>query len=177
MYINEKGEITNRSLYDKSFQLYISLIAMYIFDIVCLIYASVKLDKEIKYICIFLSIIVLFILVILTKMYLVKYKITEEGLWIKYPLESSKLLYWKDFQQICICYSSRNSVGVYVLICFVKHGEKKSFSNGRWKVDSLFHYRSVITMDYTFALYKSIKKMCPYDIVDLRETTNYKRFT
>lgn len=49
--------------------------------------------------------------------------------------------------------------------------------SGRWKTDSLLHYRSVITMDYTFDLYKSIKKVCPYEIIDLREKDNYKIWT
>lgn len=177
MYINEKGKITNRGFYDNNWKTNIALIISYIFDFAFFTYSVIKLEEKIQCICIITAIYLLLILIITSQTLFVKYKIVEEGLWIKYPLEFPKILPWTDFQQICVCYSNTSGPGTYVFICFIKHGEQKSFMSGRWKAGSFLHYRSVITMDYTFELYKSIKKMCPYDIVDLRETTNYKIFT
>lgn len=105
-----------------------------------------------------------------------KYSFCEDGIWIKDPVRKPKLVLWKEFQQICICYASYTTKGeraAHVVICCVKRGEKKDFY-GRWKADSVFHFRKVITLGYTDELYNIIKIKCPYEIVDLRQTPQYK---
>lgn len=106
--------------------------------------------------------------------YNAKYKIDERGIIAKYPFHSVKLIPWSEFQQVCVCYgdySKANSAFVY--ICCVKKDEKKNFY-GRWKTNSAFHYRTVITMDYTEQLYDEIKEKCPYEVLDLRNTRAYR---
>lgn len=105
-----------------------------------------------------------------------KYEFFPEGIKVKYPLRSFKFFSWKEFQQICICYADYTTRGprkANSVICFVKKGEKKNII-GRWKTDNLFRYKSVITVDYTEELYEEVKKLCPYDIPDLRKTRTYR---
>ena len=104
-----------------------------------------------------------------------KYNFCDKGIWIKAPFKASKQISWEEFQEICICYSSYTTKGesaAHIVICFVKKGERKDFY-GRWKADSIFHCRSVITLGYTDELYNVIKINCPYEIVDLRGNPQY----
>lgn len=106
--------------------------------------------------------------------YYAKYDINEMGVLVKYPLESKKIIQWNEFQQVCICYVFKNRMGGrYVAICFVKNGQKKTLFPERWKTDNLFRHRQILIMDYTLEMYKKVKKMCPYEVVDLRETPGY----
>lgn len=105
-----------------------------------------------------------------------KYRFTKEGIYAKYPLKPEQLLYWDSFQQVCVCYAAYTTRGrqkANTVICCVKHGERKNFY-GRWKTDNPFRYSSVICIDYSPALLNGIKDMCPYEVIDLRETPVYK---
>ena len=107
-------------------------------------------------------------------------KISEQGLLVKYPWTSWNCIEWDQFRQICICYRGFNQYERYEtvykydpIICFVKHGEKKNFHD-RWNVDSRLHYKRVIWMDYTERLLEEVKEKCPYEVVDLRRTRQYR---
>lgn len=90
--------------------------------------------------------------------------------------EKEKRIPWQDFQQICVCYAAYTTRGPQrahsALVC-VKKGERV---NGllRWKTDNFFHFRSVITMDFTPERYEKLQSLCGSEIVDLRETLAYK---
>lgn len=125
---------------------------------------------------ILVGILVLFLHWWLILEYCTKYKVSEEGLLVKYPLEKWELISWKEFQEVCVCYHmppARNYEAAYVVICCVKHGEQKNVY-GRWKDVNPLRFRSVIRMDYTEELHKEVKKNCPYKVKDLRETGTYR---
>ena len=105
-----------------------------------------------------------------------KYEILAEGIRTKYPLQGWRLISWDEFQQVCVCYAGYTTRGerkAYSVVCFVKKGEKKNLY-GRWKTGNPFHYRSVITIEYTDELYEEVKEKCPYEIPDLRKTRLYR---
>ena len=106
------------------------------------------------------------------------YQYTAEGLLVKYPFQSEKLLPWSCFQQVCVCYtdySTRGEKTANSVICFVKHGEEKNAIR-RWKTQNPFRHRSVICIDYTPELYAQVQAVCPCDIPDLRQTPAYKMY-
>ena len=106
---------------------------------------------------------------------LAKYCFQTDGLSVKYPFRAKTFIPWHDFQQVCVCYAAYTTRGAKraaTVICLVKTGEKKNIY-GRWKTDNPFRYRSVITIDYKPELYTEIKKRCPLEVVDLRETQAY----
>lgn len=178
MYINEKREITDKTLYRNTLlNVFITIINICI--VILFFFLSCRFQDVKPLYDFYFSLVILWSIITITglKILFVKYEITEEGLYVKYPLESKKLLKWNVFQQVCVCYHHNKGVGGYVVICCIKHGEKRSFWTNRWKTDSLFHHRSVITIDYTYELYETFKKMCPYEIIDLRETDDYRIFT
>lgn len=107
---------------------------------------------------------------------LAQYRFTNEGLFTKYPLSKKKLVPWKEFQQVCVCYAAYTTRGerrANTVICCVKKGEKKNMRR-RWKTDSLFRYRSVICIDYQPTLLEGLKDVYPGEVVDLRDTPQYR---
>ena len=105
-----------------------------------------------------------------------RYRFTKEGIYSKYPLRQEQLHPWEDFQQVCVCYAAYTTRGqrkANTIICCVKHGERKNFYD-RWKADNPFRYRSIISIDYSSALHCGIKEMCPYEVIDLRNTLSYR---
>ena len=106
---------------------------------------------------------------------LAKYRFTKEGVYAKYPLKAEQLLPWNSFQQVCVCYSAYTTCGkrkANTIICCVKCGERRNIY-GRWKTENLFRYRNIVCIDYTPGLHEGIKDMCPYTVIDLRDTKEY----
>ena len=107
---------------------------------------------------------------------LARYRFVTEGIYAKYPLRTEQLLPWNAFQQVCVCYSAYTTRGkqkANTIICCVKHGERRN-SCGRWKTENPFRYRNIVCIEYTLALHERIKDLCPYTVIDLRETKEYK---
>ena len=107
-----------------------------------------------------------------------RYRFSKEGIYAKYPLQHERLYHWTDFQEVCVCYSAYTTRGprkANTIICCVKYGERKNLY-GRWRAENPFRYRSIVSIEYSLALYCGIKEMCPYDVVDLRGTQAYKLF-
>ena len=105
-----------------------------------------------------------------------QFRFSKEGLYAKYPLKPEQLIPWRAFQQVCVCYCAYTTRGprrACTIICCVKHGEKRNLY-GRWKADNLFRYRTVIAIKYSPELHAGVKEMCPYEVVDLRETRAYR---
>ncbi len=105
-----------------------------------------------------------------------KYEFNTDGVIVKYPMRAKKNISWDKFQQVCICYAGYTTRGerrAHSVICCVKKGEKPNML-GRWKIGYLFHYQSIIYMEYTYQLYEEIKEKCPYEVVDLRKTRTYR---
>ena len=105
-----------------------------------------------------------------------RYRFSKEGIYANYPLQHERLYPWTDFQEVCICYSAYTTRGprkANTIICCVKYGERKNLY-GRWRTENPFRYRSIISIEYSPALYCGIKEMCPYDVIDLRGTQAYK---
>jgi len=96
------------------------------------------------------------------------------GVSVKYPMEPQRYYGWNEFQQVCICYHSRGTeVNGYPILCLVKKGQKKN-ALGRWKTLSIFHYRSILCLDYSEELLDAVRRFCPYEIPDLRNRENYR---
>lgn len=107
---------------------------------------------------------------------LAQYRFTKMGLFAKFPLQKEILIPWEDFQQVCICYAAYTTRGeprANTVLCFVKKGEKKNWKL-RWKTDNIFHYRSVLCIDYRDSLFEGLKEVFPGDIPDLRNTLAYR---
>lgn len=107
---------------------------------------------------------------------LARYRFTKEGVYAKYPLKTEQLLPWRSFQQVCVCYSAYTTRGkrkANTIICCVKCGERRNIY-GRWKTENPFRYRNIVCIEYTPGLYEGIKDMCPYTVIDLRETKEYE---
>lgn len=107
---------------------------------------------------------------------LAKYRFQDDGLFVKYPLKEGFVITWDAFQEVCVCYAAYTTRGprrANVVICCVKKGEKQN-GYGRWKTDNIFRHKSVITIDYSLELLEGIKEKCPYEVVDLRNTLNYR---
>ena len=105
-----------------------------------------------------------------------RFRFEAEGLAVQYPFRRERLIPWDAFQQVCVCYG----LAVYkgekhppVVICCVKHGEKKNIYD-RWKTDSPLRYGRVLCIDYTQALHLGICERCPYPVADLRKTPAYR---
>lgn len=109
--------------------------------------------------------------------YWAKFEIDYKGVWEKYPFRAKKFIPWDHFQEVCICYEMyyRRGMKVYVMICFVKNGAKKNYK-GQWKLDGLFSYKKIISLDYTEELHKRLQQICPLGVIDLRDTPEYKLF-
>lgn len=104
------------------------------------------------------------------------YRFEEDGIYAKYPLQAPQVIPWDAFQQVCVCYGGYTTRGerkASTYICCVKKGEKPNVY-GRWKTDNVFRHRRVITITYTPELHEGIKERCPYEVVDLRNTLNYR---
>ena len=109
---------------------------------------------------------------------LVKYKISFDGVYAKYPLTKLKLFKWDEFQEVSMCYAARTTRGeprAIKVLCFVKKGERKNIY-GRWKTDNIFKHRRVITINYSDELYEFVKSVCPYRVLDIRKTWEIKKF-
>ena len=107
---------------------------------------------------------------------LAQYRFTKEGLFAKFPLSKGSVIPWEEFQQVCVCYAAYTTRGerrANTVLCCVKKGEKKNMRR-RWKTDSIFHYRSVICIDYQPALLEGLKDVYPGEVVDLRDTPEYR---
>jgi len=106
---------------------------------------------------------------------LAQYRFQDNGLYVKYPLSKGRLIPWNAFQEVCICYGGLNSRphNAAPVICCVKKGERRN-GYGRWKTNHIFHYKHVITIPYSPELHEGIKEKCPYKVVDLRNTLNYR---
>ena len=107
---------------------------------------------------------------------LARFRFSKEGIYSKYPLQQEQLHPWDDFQEVCVCYAAYTTRGprkANTIICCVKHGERKNLY-GRWKADNIFRYRSIISIEYSDALHCGIKEMCPYEVIDLRNTLSYR---
>ncbi len=100
----------------------------------------------------------------------------EEGIRLKCFGEPQSYILWRELQQVCICYSGYSTRGPHtaqtVLVC-VKAGEKKN-DMMRWKTDNFLHFRNVVTMEFTPELYQKIAEVCPLEIIDLRNTPEYR---
>ena len=102
------------------------------------------------------------------------FSFSDKGVYVKYPLEKQHFYPWTDFQQVCICYYSRaTEMSGYPMICLVRNGEKPDLF-GRWKTGSMLHYRKLLCLDYSEEQLLEIKKVCPYEIPDLRNKGNYR---
>lgn len=102
-----------------------------------------------------------------------KFRFQADGIYVIRPLSRNHLIPWNQFREICVCYgtfTTRGSSAAVTVICCVKHGEEKNAS-GHWKTDNPFRYNSVITILYSQEAYERIKDMCPFAVVDLRNTT------
>ncbi len=109
---------------------------------------------------------------------LVTYKISLEGVYAKYPLTKLKLFKWDEFQEVSVGYARRTPRGqswALKVVCFIKKGERKNIY-GRWKSESLFRHRRVITIAYSDELYEFVKSVCPYRVLDIRKTWEIKKF-
>ena len=105
-----------------------------------------------------------------------RYRFNKEGVYAKYPLKPEQLYPWNYFQQVCVCYSAYTTRGkqkANTVICCIKHGERKNLY-GRWKTENPFRYRNVVCVAYSPALFDGVKDMCPFEVIDLRETPAYK---
>ena len=105
-----------------------------------------------------------------------KYRFKKEGVYVKFPLKPEQLFRWDNFQQVCVCYSAYTTRGkqkANTVICCVMHGERKN-AYGRWKTENPFRYRTVFCINYSLSLHNGIKEMCPYEVIDLRETYAYR---
>ena len=110
------------------------------------------------------------------EMGLAQYRFAKEGLFARFPLGKEALIPWDSFQQVCVCYAAYTTRGesrANTVICCVKKGEQKNIK-GRWKTDSLFHYKSVICIDYRPSLLEGLKAVFPGNVVDLRNTPEYR---
>lgn len=97
-----------------------------------------------------------------------------EGVWVKYPLEKKLFYPWEEFQEVCVCYTSRaTDMNGYPIICLVRKGEKKDHF-GRWKTGSALHYRKLLCLDYSDEQLQEMKRFCPYEVYDLRDKGNYR---
>lgn len=107
-----------------------------------------------------------------------RYQFTELGLYAKYPLQEQRIIPWKSFQQICICYDGYTTRGpskACTAICFVQKGEKKNMY-GRWKTNT-FNYRGVISIALNPDLLLELQLTCDAPITDLRGTRCYRHPT
>ena len=103
-----------------------------------------------------------------------EFSFSNDGVCVKYPLEKQHFYPWEDFQQVCVCYYSRAAeMNGYPLICLVRKGEKTDHF-GRWKIGSVFHYRSLLCLDFSEEQLQEISRCCPYNVLDLREKGNYR---
>ncbi len=100
------------------------------------------------------------------------FRFETDGLCVKYPLHSWHMIPWDCFQQVCVLYSYTGS-NPHPEICCVMKGEKTNMF-GRWKTTNPFRYRTVICISYTPELHEGIKEKCPYEVIDLRGTPNYR---
>lgn len=97
-----------------------------------------------------------------------------EGVWVKYPLEKKLFYPWEEFQEVCVCYTSRaTDMNGYPIICLVRKGEKKDHF-GRWKTGSALHYRKLLCLDYSDEQLQEMKRFCPYEVYDFRDKGNYR---
>lgn len=105
-----------------------------------------------------------------------KFRFQADGIYVIRPLSHNRLIPWDQFQEICVCYgafTTRGTPNAAVVICCVKHGETKNAA-GRWKTDNPFRYNSVISILYSQEAHAKIKDVCPFEVIDLRNTTAYK---
>lgn len=108
---------------------------------------------------------------------LVEAQPTCNGLVVKYPLQKEKIVSWGEFQEICVCHRGISAQPMNPsyepIICFVKKKEKKDIY-GRWKADNPFRYKSVISLPYSDELLTKVRKFCPYQVPDLRQSRLYR---
>lgn len=137
---------------------------------------SIAYSISFAFFCIGMGVLIVMMFFGYFSMIFFKYEILAEGIRTKYLLQGWRLISWDEFQQVCVCYAGYTTRGerkAYSVVCFVKKGEKKNLY-GRWKTDNPFHYRSVISIDYTDELYEEVKEKCPYEVPDLRKTRLYR---
>lgn len=176
MYVKSNGEIMDKVRASKV-EKKIVLIGFAIIGSILIILSSWDFKQKAISIFPFGLIVGVFLLVLVavfSSQFYAKYEFQENGISVKYPFSSQKMISWNEFQQVCVCYSDYGKYGsAFVVIACVKKGAKKNMY-GRWKTTSPFSHRSVITMDYTDELYKEIKEKCPYEVSDLRNTQAYR---
>ncbi|MBR3765161.1 MAG: hypothetical protein IKK57_11520 [Clostridia bacterium] len=109
--------------------------------------------------------------------YLGKACITAEGVTVTRPLARPQVIRWEDVRQVCICLYNRRMGEIgghgHPQLVFVLPGAKKNLFD-RWKTHSAFQHRKLIAIDYDEQIDDAIRKLCPLEIVDLRDTPPYK---
>jgi len=96
-----------------------------------------------------------------------KYEFCKEGIWRKYPLAKEELVYWKDFQQVCVCYMQFTN-GKRVVIAFVRDWTKR-ISGTFVEANHPFNIRSIMILDYSRELYEKVKVYYPNEIENLTD--------
>lgn len=109
-----------------------------------------------------------------------KYRITEFGIIIQYPLGITVKYSWDILSEVGVCkvhYTTRGSFSYLTVIrCVVgeeKNGPSKGY--GRW-ADSLYstiHFNKVVVILYTEERHKEFNSICPLDVIDYRGIKRY----
>ena len=173
MYINKNGQVEDKKINNRIETFLFPTVSLTMANIFLMLGFVDKITGGIRTMAVICG-IGLWIVSIYGTGCFARYGIEENGIWAKYLFGKGQSIPWSEFQEVCVCYAAYNNTGgAYVVICFVKHGQKPN-ARGRWKTDNPFYHRSVITMDYTQELYDEVKEKCPYEIVDLRNTKSYK---
>lgn len=56
--------------------------------------------------------------------YKLNYELHTYGIKVIHPFKHESIVFWEEFQEICICYAHRRGNCAYVVIAFVKNGAK-----------------------------------------------------
>lgn len=143
---------------------------------------NAKSISEIFTVC--LLFVVSFLLILITRCVLnsllLWVKFSESGVIVKFALKNPNMIPWNNFEEVCIIhrkFGNKEETGVvFSRICFVKKGSTKDCL-GRWKIDYPFCRKNFILVRYSEELFQGIKNVCPIEIVDLRNTAQYRYHT
>lgn len=103
-----------------------------------------------------------------------EYKLTKQGIQIRYAKRITKLYLWENISQICICSIHRSANGatwdevIWCTVGNIKNGPPHPSRNWNSMEYSLVHFKSVLTMEFSPERFDEFKMFYIDEIVDYR---------
>lgn len=106
-----------------------------------------------------------------------KYKVSSDGIIVKYPFGINKLYSWDDFSEISLCkihYASGSTKHILAIRCAIGYEtcvpKNTTTARAQWSTMTyeVMHYQKLISIYYSPERYAEFEELCPYPIKDYR---------